>query len=80
MTINSTVRKTNLFVGNGNASTFPFAFKVFTASEIVVVRVTTATSTETILTLQTDYTVLLNPDQNSNPGGSITLVLSLIHI
>tara|TARA_A100001388_G_scaffold15886_1_gene10565 strand:- start:9260 stop:10396 length:1137 start_codon:yes stop_codon:yes gene_type:complete len=74
MTINSTVRKTNLFVGNGNASTFPFAFKVFTASEIVVVRVTTATSTETTLTLQTDYTVLLNPDQNSNPGGSITLV------
>tara|TARA_B100000674_G_scaffold112765_1_gene84114 strand:+ start:7656 stop:8792 length:1137 start_codon:yes stop_codon:yes gene_type:complete len=74
MTINSTIRKTNLFVGNGSASTFPFAFKVFTASEIVVVRVTTATSTETTLTLQTDYTVLLNPDQNSNPGGSITLV------
>ena len=74
MTINSTIRKTNLFVGNGSASTFPFTFKVFTAAEIVVVRVTTATSTETTLTLQTDYTVLLNPDQNSNPGGSITLV------
>tara|TARA_B100001769_G_scaffold269006_1_gene258245 strand:- start:502 stop:1638 length:1137 start_codon:yes stop_codon:yes gene_type:complete len=76
MTINSTIRKTNLFVGNGSASTFPFTFKVFTASEIVVVKVTTATSTETTLTLQTDYTVLLNPDQNSNPGGSITLVSS----
>ena len=74
MTINSTIRKTNLFVGNGSASTFPFTFKVFTASEIVVVRVTTATSTETTLALQTDYTVTLNPDQNSNPGGSITLV------
>ena len=74
MTINSTVRKTNLFVGNGSASTFPFTFKVFTAAEIVVVRVTTATSTETTLTLQTDYTVTLNPDQNGNPGGSITLV------
>tara|TARA_B100000214_G_scaffold124704_1_gene88521 strand:- start:4107 stop:5243 length:1137 start_codon:yes stop_codon:yes gene_type:complete len=74
MTINSTVRKTNLFVGNGNASTFPFTFKVFTVAEIVVVKVTTATSTETTLTLQTDYTVLLNPDQNSNPGGSVTLV------
>ena len=74
MTINSTVRKTNLFVGNGSASTFPFTFKVFTASEIVVVRVTTATSTETTLTIQTDYTVTLNPDQNGNPGGSITLV------
>ena len=74
MTINSTVRKTNLFVGNGSASTFPFTFKVFTASEIVVVKVTTATSTETTLTIQTDYTVTLNPDQNGNPGGSITLV------
>lgn len=74
MTINSTIRKTNLFVGNGSSSTFPFTFKVFTASEIVVVKVTTATSTETTLTLQTDYTVTLNPDQNSNPGGSITLV------
>ena len=74
MTINSTIRKTNLFVGNGSASTFPFTFKVFTASEIVVVRVTTATSTETTLALQTDYTVTLNPDQNSNPGGNITLV------
>lgn len=74
MTINSTIRKTNLFVGNGSTSTFPFTFKVFTASEIVVVKVTTATSTETTLTIQTDYTVTLNPDQNSNPGGSITLV------
>ena len=74
MTINSTIRKTNLFVGNGSASTFPFTFKVFTAAEIVVVRVTTATSTETTLTLTTDYTVALNPDQNGNPGGSITLV------
>ncbi len=74
MTINSTVRKTNLFVGNGSANTFPFTFKVFTAAEVVVVRVTTATSTETTLTLQTDYTVTLNPDQNGNPGGSITLV------
>lgn len=74
MTINSTIRKTNLFVGNGSASTFPFTFKVFTAAEIVVVKVTTATSTETTLTLTTDYTVTLNPDQNGNPGGSITLV------
>jgi len=74
MTINSTVRKTNLFVGNGSANTFPFTFKVFLPAEVVVVRVTTATSTETTLTLQTDYTVTLNPDQNGNPGGSITLV------
>lgn len=74
MTINSTIRKTSPFVGNGSASTFPFTFKVFTAAEIVVVKVATATSTETTLTLTTDYTVSLNPDQNGNPGGSVTLV------
>ena len=74
MTINSTLRKTSPFVGNGSASTFPFTFKVFTAAEIVVVKVATATSTETTLTLTTDYTVSLNPDQNGNPGGSVTLV------
>lgn len=74
MTINSTLRKTSPFVGNGSASTFPFTFKVFTESEIVVVKVATATSSETTLTLTTDYTVTLNPDQNGNPGGSITLV------
>ena len=74
MTINSTLRKTSPFVGNGSASTFPFTFKVFTAAEIVVVKVSTATSTETTLTLTTDYTVSLNPDQNGNPGGSVTLV------
>ena len=36
MTINSTTRKTNPFVGNGSAHTFPFAFKVFTDADIVV--------------------------------------------
>ena len=34
-----------------------FTFKVFTAAEIVVVKVTTATSNETTLTLTTDYTI-----------------------
>jgi len=75
MTINSTTRKTNPLVGNGNTHTYPFAFKVFTDADIVVKKLEDATSTETLLTLglNNDYIVTLNADQNGNPGGSITL-------
>ena len=75
MTINSTTRKTNALVGNGNTATYPFAFKVFTDADVVVKKLETATSIETTLTLgaSNDYIVTLNEDQNGNPGGSITL-------
>jgi len=75
MTINSTTRKTNPLVGNGNTATYPFAFKVFTDADIVVKKLEDATSVETLLTLglNNDYIVTLNADQNGNPGGSITL-------
>ena len=67
------MRKTSPLVGNGSVATFPFTFKVFTQDEVVVVRKQNSTSQETTLTLTTDYTVTLNPDQNGNPGGSVTL-------
>jgi len=75
MTINSTTRKTNNLAGNGNTAQFPFAFKVFTEADIVVKKLEVSTSAETTLTLgaSNDYTVSLNPDQNGNPGGSVTL-------
>ena len=75
MTINSTTRKTNNLVGNGNTDTYPFAFKVFSDSEILVKKLEVSTSIETTLTLgaSNDYIVTLNSDQNGNPGGSITL-------
>ena len=75
MTINSTTRKTSSLVGNGNTHTYPFAFKVFTDADVVVKKLEAATSVETTLTLgvNNDYIVTLSADQNSNPGGSITL-------
>jgi len=75
MTINSTTRKTNNLVGNGNTATYPFAFKVFTDADVVVKKLEVSTSIETTLTLgvNNDYIVTVNDDQNSNPGGSITL-------
>ena len=74
MTISSTTRIAGPFIGNGTASVFPFTFKVFSAADIDVIRLTVSSGVETTLVLTTDYTVTLNVDQNSNPGGSITLV------
>ena len=73
MTISSSTRKAGPFTGNGTTATYPFAFKIFQASDLLVVR-TTPAGVESELTLTTDYTVSLNADQNSSPGGSITLV------
>lgn len=73
MTISSSIRKAGPFVGNGSASVFAFTFRVFQASDLEVVRITVATGVETTLTLNSDYTVSLNADQNGNAGGTITL-------
>lgn len=74
MTISSTIRKAGPFIGNGTASSFPFSFKVFQASDLDVVRLLVSSGVSSTLTLITDYTVTLNQDQDSNPGGTVTLV------
>ena len=76
MTISSETRKAGPFTGNGVTATFPFTFKVFQASDVKVVRANTA-AVETILTMGTDYTISLNANQDSTPGGSITLTSPL---
>ena len=78
MTISSTTRIAGPFTGNGTASTFPFTFKVFAAADLDVVRLNSSTGVETTLALTTDYTVTLNLDQNSNPGGTVTLVAGVL--
>lgn len=72
MTIATTTRKAGPFVGNGVATTFDFAFKVFARSDITVTLVVIATGVESVLVLDTHYTVALNADQNANPGGTVT--------
>ncbi len=76
MTISSQTRKAGPFIGNGSTTAFPFTFKVFAASDLVVTRANT-TGAETVLALGTDYTVTLNANQNTNPGGSVTLTSAL---
>jgi len=72
MTISSETRKAGPFVGNGVTTVFPFVFKVFVAGDVSVTRLTVATGVQTLLVLSTDYTIALNVDQNTNPGGSVT--------
>jgi hypothetical protein len=76
MTISSSNRKAGPFTGNGVTVAFPFAFKVFTTADVLVVQAVTATGVETTLELGTNYTVSLNADQNANPGGTITMLVA----
>lgn len=70
MTVTSTPRKAIL---NGNSSTtaFPWAFKTQLATDIAVIR-TTAAGSVTTLVKDSDYTVSLNANQDTSPGGTIT--------
>ncbi|CAB4163156.1 Pectate lyase superfamily protein [uncultured Caudovirales phage] len=77
MTISSTVRIAGPFTGNGVTTTFPFTYKVFSTADVQVIRLTISTGIETTLTIVTDYTITLNGDQDSNPGGNIVLVAAL---
>jgi len=78
MTISSTTRIAGPFTGNGVTTTFPFTYKVFSTADVQVIRLTISTGIETTLTIVTDYTITLNGDQDSNPGGNIVLVTPLL--
>ena len=71
MSISNTTRKAGPYTGNGSTTQFPFSFKVFSASDVRVVR-TDSVGAESDLGLGTDYTVALNADQDANPGGTVT--------
>lgn len=76
MTIqNTTIRKAGPSQGNGVTTVFPFTFKVFTATDILVTYLD-ASGVESVLVLSTNYTVSLNADQNASPGGSVTLLVA----
>lgn len=75
MTTPSTARKAGPFTGNGTQNSWPFTFKVFAASDIKVT-IADTTGAETVLTLGTHYTVTLNSNQDTSPGGSVTYLLT----
>ena len=71
MSISSETRKSGPHSGNGITVAFPFSFKVFSTSDVLVVETDPAES-ETTLVLGSDYSVSLNSDQENNPGGTVT--------
>jgi len=76
MTVSSTIRTAGPFVGTGAVSAYPFGFKVFADSDLVVQR-TELDGNLTTLVLDSAYTVALNADQNTSPGGVVNLTAPL---
>lgn len=75
MTISNSSRTAGPFPGNGVTVNFPFSYKVYTRDDLLVAQTVTATGVETVKVLDTDYTVVLNSDQNASPGGTITMLV-----
>jgi len=73
MTISSTTRVNGPYV---SGTALPVTFKVFAAADLEVVRLNTSTGVETSLVLGSDYTVALNGNQNTNPGGTVNLTVA----
>jgi hypothetical protein len=75
MTTPSTARKAGPLLGNGSTTAFPFTFKVFAAADVAVT-IANSSGVETPLVLNTDYSVALNGNQDTSPGGTITYPIS----
>lgn len=75
MTVSAAPALAGPFDGNDAATSFPFDFKIFADSDLRVV-LQDALTAEYMLTLGVDYSVSMNPDQNADPGGTITYPLS----
>nr|DAK96325.1 MAG TPA: tailspike protein [Caudoviricetes sp.] len=66
--------KTGFFIGDGGERTYPFSFKIFNPADVAVYTSNKAGTDEVKLAFGEEYTVSRNADQDTNPGGSITLV------
>ena len=71
MTVPATARRAGPYNGNGSTTSFSFSFKTFAAGDLQVTK-TGTTGLESVLVLDSDYSVTLNPDQDTSPGGTIT--------
>lgn len=76
MTIQSQTRTAGPFVGSGAVVPYPFNFKVFQSTDVLVVR-SNPDGSETTLTMAAEYNVTLNTDQETAPGGIVQLVTGL---
>lgn len=72
MAITTTTRRAGPFIGNDTTTVFPFDFKVFFKTDLLVIRVDSGGNLTTLV-FGTDYTVTLNGTQDVTPGGSVML-------
>ena len=71
MTVPATARRAGPYTGTGSQTAFPFTFRVFSSTDV---RVTLASAgVEAVLTPSTQYTVAINPDQDTTPGGTVNV-------
>lgn len=76
MAISSEVRSAGPFVGDGTQTVFEFEFKVFDSTQIEVRTSDDGGKSETALDSDA-YSCVLNEDQDTMPGGSVTLTTPL---
>jgi hypothetical protein len=65
------IRRAGPYTTNGVQTVFAFGFKVFAASDLLVTSSEGGVNTE--LAIGTDYSVTLNADQDTTPGGTVTI-------
>lgn len=70
MTIPSTPRKAGPYQGNGVQTAWPFGFKCFSTADVAV-RLYDPSVGEVLLD-SASYTVVLNSNQDTSPGGTVT--------
>lgn len=79
MTVSSTTTTFGPLSTNGSTTSFPFSFRLdpygdeAAKEQIEIIQVLTSTGAETVLTLDSDYTVSLNGDQDASPGGAVVI-------
>lgn len=62
------------FVSDGTTTTYSFSFQVFEATDIAVKTRAAGSSEEAVLVYEVDYSVALNEDQSTSPGGTVSFV------
>lgn len=72
MTIPATPRRSPTYIGDGVIDTFAFGFKTLDPATLVVTKADPNDGNAVTLVYLSDYTVALNGDQDSSPGGTVT--------
>lgn len=72
MTVSSSTFSVS-YAGDDATSELEFTFKIYADTDLIVIKKNDTSASEETLTLDSNYTVTRNADQEADPGGSITL-------